>query len=130
MESAKLIPKETEAFKTCYIKEVSRLKDNSVRGCAYSHPFTCLGFIHREISVVEIHKIFGKSEDTALKVRTSGKRIKIDVAPIAAVKFFVGINKQLQCGGFIIAVTVCIIKHVVKTVLGQVNCFDIIKRNG
>ena len=130
MEAAELIPKEGEALEACNVEEISRLQNDTVRCCASGHPLAGHRFIYGEITVEEVHKIFGKAKDTALEVRAAGECIKVYVAPITAPKLFMSVNEKLERGGFIIAVTVCVIEHILKSVFRKVNGGNIRKSYG
>ena len=108
VETTQLIPKELVAAEAGYIQEIAGFQYDAVRGSADCHKVAGLAFVYREVTSLEIHQVFGKTEDTATELGTAGQSIKGDLAPIAAVKFLVGIDQQLQSGGFVFAVAVCI----------------------
>ena len=130
VKASKLIPKELITFKACNVEEIARLQNDAVGGCANRHKITGLRFIYGEITVKEVHEIFCKAKDTALEIGAAGESIEGNLAPITTIKLLVSVNKQLKSGGFVIAVTVCVIEHILQAVFGKVNGGNIRKSYG
>ena len=86
------------------VDKVSGFKHDAVRGCAHGKG-GALGqrLINGELAVEEIVQVLSKTEDAALEVGAARAAGEVDIAPIAAVDVFVGVDHQLQGGGLIIA---------------------------
>ena len=130
METAQLIPQEAIAAEACYIQEVTGFQHDAVGGSANGHKITLLAFVHREVAVLEIYQIFGETKDATAEIGATGQGIKGYLAPIAAVEFFVGVDQQLQSGGFVFTIAVGIVEHILKTIFGQVDGGNGAQRNG
>ena len=100
---------------------IAGLQGNVVSGSAHIHGvapgFRQLG-IQRVATVVVVGHVFGEAEQSAAEIQGAGHAATIDIAPIAAVQLFVGVDEQVQGSDIIGTVIVGIIEIVAHAVFG------------
>ena len=131
MEPGGTVPQEGEAGEAGNVDEVSSFENDVVRGCAHGKGGTFgQSLINGELAVEEVVQVLGKAEDAALEVGAACAAGEVDIAPIAAVDVFVGVDHQLQSGGLIIAVPIRVVQILTQAVFVQIYGCNGIQRNG